>query len=133
VVPATAAFLFWLYCGEPAFIDRAILAELCLLAAGSWVLTLGALAREGHWRGAAPGRVVELVERLGARAVVPLVVAPALLVACGRLGLAGLEELHHDLGQGIAMLTAAWLAALFLGTFFFRLLGLWSYRARPAT
>jgi hypothetical protein len=131
VVPAAAAFAFWLYGEEPRFVDRAILAELLIVSFGAWLLGLMAVADAGTLRAAAPGRVVELVLRLRWRALVPLAVAPVLLFLHARLALAGLEEVHLDGGLGVVFLAGAWMGGLFWGIFLFRLLGMWCYTTRP--
>jgi hypothetical protein len=132
VVLAGTAVGFWLFGEEPGFVDRAILAELVVLALGAWCLGLLSATDAGNLSGAAPGRVVEMALRLGWRAVVPLAVLPALVIVHARLGLAGLSELHRDGPLGIAMLAGAWVGTLFWCTFLFRLLGIWCHSTRLA-
>jgi hypothetical protein len=132
VVPAIVAYRFWMACGEPTFVDRAILAELALVTVGSWLLALLAVADADRLRAAAPPDVVALFVRLGPRAAVPLLVVPVLLFAAARLALAGIEDLHRDAASGVLLLAGAWLGVLFFGTFLMRLLGLWCYRSRPS-
>ncbi len=133
VVPALAACWFWLSCGEPTLVDRAILAELALVAIGSWVLGVLAVADAGRLRAAAPPGVVDLFARLGPRAAVPLLAVPVLVFAFARLALAGVEDLHRDAASGVLLLAGAWFGALFLGTFLCRLMGLWCFRTRRPT
>ncbi len=130
IVPAAVGYWFWMSCGEPTFIDRAILAELALVAVGSWTLSLLAVADADSLRGAAPPASVALFTRLGPRAAVPFLVVPVLLFAHARLALAGLEDLHRNAVSGVLLLAGAWLGVLFLGTFLFRLMGLWCFRSR---
>jgi hypothetical protein len=131
ILPATVGVWFWLSCGDPAFIDRVILGELAVVTVGLWLLTLVAVADGGRLRDASPPAVVDLFQRLGWRSAVPLVVVPALAFVHGRMGLTAVEELHRDPAAGVLLLAGVWLSALFCGTYFFRLLGLWCLRTRP--
>jgi hypothetical protein len=130
VVPAAVAYWFWMACGEPTFVDRAILAELALVTVGSWLLALLAVTDADRLRAAAPPDVVAMFVRLGPRVAVPLLVVPILLFVHARLALAGIEDLHRDAASGVLLLAGAWLGVLFFGTFLFRLLGLWCHRSR---
>jgi hypothetical protein len=132
VVLAAAAVLFWVFGDEPRFVDRAILAELVVLSLGAWCLGLLSATDAGRLAGAAPGNVVALTLRLGWRAVVPLAVAPGIMIAHARLGLAGLAEIHRDGPLGTAMLAGAWVGILFWCTFLFRLFGIWCHDTRTA-
>jgi hypothetical protein len=130
VLPAVVAGWFWLSCGDPRFLDRLILAELGLLAVGSWLLALAASGETSRLRDANPECVGALVLRLGACTAVPLLVAPVVFFACARLAVAALERLHRDTLEGWLMLLGAWLAGMFLAAFLFRLLGWWCYSTR---
>jgi hypothetical protein len=132
-VPGLVGFWFWLSCGEPTFVDRAILAELAVVTIGSWVLTVLAVADAGSLRAAAPPGVVDLFARLGVRAAVPLLAVPVLVFAFARLALTGVEDLHRDSASGVLLLVGAWFGALFVGTFLCRLMGLWCFRTRHPT
>jgi hypothetical protein len=133
IIFAAAAFAFWLYGEEPRFIDRVILGELVVLAFGGWLLALASVADAGSLWAALPENVVELVLRLGWRAVLPLAVAPLLLFFHARLGLKGIESLHRDEAGGAVLLAGAWIGLLFFGTFLLRLLGVWCHSTRQAT
>jgi hypothetical protein len=132
VVLAVAAFAFWLYGDEPGFFDRVILGELLVLSCGGWLLAVASVSDAGSFSAAQPSDVVALVLRLGWRAVVPLAVAPLLLLIHARLALAGLEDLHRDSPSGALILAGAWISLLFWGAFLFRLLGVWCHATRPA-
>lgn len=123
---ALAAY-FWFYSGDPEPIDWLILAELGVFAVSYWLLSIVAANESGRLRDATPLRVVQLLQRLKHRAVVPVLLAPALLVAHGFLLVFSLTELHKN-GVFLALLWACWLSALFWGLFLFRLLGVWCYR-----
>src|SRR5579884_3436415 len=64
VLPAAAAVVYWLNCGEPAWLDWLILAELALAALAYWVLAVVAVGRDGRLRDLSPAGVVALVRRL---------------------------------------------------------------------
>jgi hypothetical protein len=131
VVAVVAGFFYWLHCGDPDVLDRVILAELGILAAGYWLLLLLAVSRRDQLLDANPARVEELVDRLGHRLVAVVFVASIVALAHVYWLLAGWEQLHRDL-SGILLLAGCWLSALFLATFLFRLLGLWCHRSLGA-
>lgn len=127
---------FWLYGGDLTAFDYFILAELGVLTVGYWLLAVVAANQGGRLRDANPVRIAQLVDRLRFRAVVPVLIAPVLLLADGLAGLFALTELHQHPLLGWPLLAFCWLCALFGLTFVFRLLGVWCYRhrrsARPA-
>src|SRR5579875_2856853 len=78
IVPAGLAIYFWIYGGDLTALDWAIIGELGILAAGYWFLAILSANERNRLRDANPLRVAQLVERLKYRAVVPVLIAPAL-------------------------------------------------------
>ncbi len=128
VVPATLAGYFWLWGGDLTGLDWAILAELCVLAIAYWLLAVVQSTESGRLRDANPLRIAQLVQRLRYRAAVPVLVAPALVLAHGLVALFSLAELHRFTLGGWLLLACCWGSGLFWATFLFRLLGVWCYR-----
>lgn len=128
IVPASLAVYFWFYGGDLKFGDWAIVAELGVFAAGYWFLAIASANERNRLRDANPVRVGQLVHRLGYRAVVPVLIAPALGFAHMLAGLSALAMLHDKTFVGWLLLTGCWFSALFWSAFLFRLLGVWCYR-----
>ena len=132
IVPAAIAGYFWLYGGELTGLDWAILTELLVLTIASWFLSIVTANESGRLRDANPLRVAQLAHRLRFRAIVPVLVAPALGLAHGLVGIFALTELHPRTGMdmllGLLLLPSCWISGLFWAMFFFRLLGVWCYR-----
>ncbi|MBI1915331.1 MAG: hypothetical protein HYS12_11420 [Planctomycetes bacterium] len=126
---AAGGFLYWLHCGDLDLLDELILAELVVLAVGSWLLLLLAVSQRGRLLDANPLAVARLVGRVGDRLVVAALAGGVAALAHGRLLLAGLEELHRRPGMGGLLLAGCWLSGLFGTTFLLRLLGVWCHRA----
>lgn len=124
------ALLYWLYGGDFKTVDWLILAELAVVALTWLILALLSVNYYERLRDANPLAVADLVEHLGLR-VVAVALATA-VVALGHLLLlaSAVKRVHQDLGYGTALLLLGWTSGLFWATFFFRLLGLWCYRAR---
>jgi hypothetical protein len=129
VVLLAIAGLYWLYGGDLERLDWIILGELGVVAIAYWLLAVVASCESQRFRDANPVPVLRLVHRLGYRAAVPVLVAPALLLAHAVGGFAALMEVHrHTLG-GWLLLALCWGSGLFWMTFLFRLLGVWCYRS----
>jgi hypothetical protein len=130
IVPAAVAFFFWLYGGDPAFVDWLIIVELGSVALGLWLLNLLAVSQRDHLRDLHPERIAQLVKRLG---------YPVILIALGAalagLGLCygvlvALATFHSDVWIGLAELTGSWLAIVGFTSFILRWLGVWCYHKR---
>jgi hypothetical protein len=121
---------FWIYCGDLALIDCIILGELIAVAGVYGLLALLATADLGRLAGVAPHHVGPLVARLGSR-LAWAALLPPLLFGCGWLVLSAQEAITQEPLEAFLMLLAAWLLALFFGTFLLRLLGLACYQTRP--
>jgi hypothetical protein len=124
---AGAAFFYWLYCGDPDWIDVLILGELSLGAIGLWVLTLLSVTRSGRLVDAIPTRVAALAQRLGGRALAAAALGWAIVVGHGLVGVLALGTLHRTLGAWL-LLAACCGSATFCATFLARLLGAWCRR-----
>ncbi len=124
VVPAAAAFWYWLHGGDLRFLDWLIIAELALVALAWWLLTLLAVSRRERLLDAHPLAVAGVVQRLGHRVVAAALVGAGVALAHGLLVLAALEKLHHD-GAAFVLVLLCWASLLMATTFLFRLLGLW--------
>ena len=84
IVPVGVAGYFWIYGGDLAVLDWIILVELVVLAAAYWLLAIVSANECNRLRDANPLRVALLVHRLKFRAVVPVLIAPALAIAHAR-------------------------------------------------
>jgi hypothetical protein len=127
---AGAAVLFWLHCGDPAFVDWLILGELFFLAVGWWLFALVAVFERRRLADLQPPRVARVIARLNYRALIAAVLAAGLVYLHGRLLLFAVEETHEQLMKGFTLVTLGWFSGLYAGTFLFRLMGLWTYQAR---
>jgi hypothetical protein len=130
VLPAAAALWYWVQCGDPGTLDWVILGELAVFAVAWWLMALLALSDTTRWSGLAPQHVHAMIGRMRWRCL-PALAAPAAVLGCGWLGLAAIEVSHNNAPGGFLMLVGAWLAALTVGTFLLRLLGVWCNRSRP--
>ena len=130
VLMVAASLGYWIYCGDPGFLDWFILAELNLAAVSYTFLALLAISRGGRLRDANPWRVALLVHRLDFRVLNVIFLASLLVLAHGTMGIVALSQLQRDAGLGWFLLITCWLGGLFLTTFLLRLVGLWCYRAR---
>jgi hypothetical protein len=130
VFPAASGVWYWLGAGEPSPLDRLVLAGTASVAVGYWLLAVSATGETGWLRDANPEQVARLFRRLGPRAALAFVAAPALGFAYARVMTAGVEELHESVA-GLLLLAMAGTVAAYLATFLFRLLGVWCYRTRP--
>jgi hypothetical protein len=130
VVPAAAALLYARYWGELALVDWLIVGELLVLAVAYWLLALVAVHGRNRLRDANPLRIAELFPRFGGGVLLASAFASGLFLVHLRLAFLCLEELQRGSGFGLLGLAGCWLSLLFLSTFLFRLLGLWSYWSR---
>jgi hypothetical protein len=128
IAPAALAGYFWLYGGELNILDLLILAELCILTVAYWLLAVVASNEGRRFWHANPVRIARLVHWLRFRAILPVLVVPALLLVDGLIGLFALGELRQHPLLGGPLLLGCWTVALFGLTFAFRLLGVWCYR-----
>jgi hypothetical protein len=131
IVPAGLAVYFCLYGGDLTTVDWAIVVELGVLAAAYWFLAIISANERSRLRDANPVRVAQLVERLKYRALVPVLIAPALGFAHALVCLLALAGLHQHAAAWL-LLVACWGSALFWSAFLFRLLGVWCYYAAPS-
>jgi hypothetical protein len=131
VVPLALAVVYWYNAGDLDWLDRWILAEMCIIAFGYWFFALVAVYQRERLLDANPVKIGELVGRLGAGLFVI-----ALLAAVGswfhvRWLFAALGEIHTVPLLGVLSVFVCWLSVLMGATFFFRLVGIWCYRAGP--
>jgi hypothetical protein len=132
IVPVGCAVYFWIYGGDLDPLDWIILAELGVFAAAFWLLAIVCTNERNRLRDANPLRVMRLVHRLKARAVVPVLIAPALGIVHVWLGLSALLNLHGHIFTSWLLLMLCWWSGLSWATFLLRLLGVWCYRASSA-
>jgi hypothetical protein len=125
------AVYYWFYGGDLEVLDWAILAELGVAAAAYWLLAIVSANERNRLRDANPLRVAQLVHRLKHRALVPILIAPALLVAHVLLALLAVATLHQNVFEGWLLLAFCWCSGLLWSAFLFRLLGVWCYRSPP--
>jgi len=133
IIPALVAFFFWLQSGDLELVDKLIIWELCLVAAGYWTLALLTMRQRTSFRHASPLAIVEFVKRRGFRPVLAASLAAFVMVSIGGLALKAVEELHRS-GQAWLWLVFLWTAQLFALVFLFRWLGVsWFYarKKRP--
>jgi|SRR5579875_792743 hypothetical protein len=131
IVPVGLVVYFWLYGGDLTAIDWAIMTELGIVAAGYWFLVVICANLRNRLRDANPRCVVQLVQHLKYRAIVPILIAPTLALAHVLFGLFTLSLLHEHMFAGWLLLTGCLCSALFWSAFLFRLLGVWCYYTKP--
>jgi hypothetical protein len=129
VIFATVGFWYWLESGDPTPWDWLIVAELCVVAIVYQIFALLALTERARLRDLNPVHVADLAHRLGKRALAVSGAAGATALVHGWALIAGVLAVHHTPALGCAILAGACLSGVFWGTFFFRLLGIWCYRA----
>lgn len=128
VVLVAAAYFYWLYCGDPAWVDRLILAELIGLAAGYWLLAVAAAGRGDGLLDANPVRVADLIEGVGKGVAAIGVAAGVIALGAGWLFWTGAEAMSDRTGRAALLFFVAWLGGLLGGAFLMSLLGVWCYR-----
>jgi hypothetical protein len=131
IVPVGLAVYFCLYGGDLTAVDWGIVAELSVVAAGYWFLAIVSANERNRLRDANPLRVAMLVQRLHYRAVVPVLVAPAVAFAHALVIFFALDSLHEHVVACWLLLTCCWGSVLFWSAFLFRLLGVWCYYTKP--
>jgi hypothetical protein len=117
---------YWLYGGDLTALDWVIVLELIVLAAAFWLLAVVSSVERDHLCDVNPVHIAQLLRRLRFRAVVPVLIAPALMCAHGAVFFFALAELHQ-LNSAFLLLACCWGSGLFCITFLFRLLGVWCY------
>ncbi len=130
VIPGAFAVCYWDRCGDPDILDGLILAQLTAVTFAYWLLEVLAAREEGGWL-ASPVAVLKMLDRLGPRALLAAVGAPAVGYAYLHYLLIGLKRWHLDGLFGLPVLAFAGFVVMFTTTFLLRLLGVWSYRTRP--
>lgn len=127
IVLLSLAGYFWLYGGDLNALDCAIVAELLVLAIAYWLLAIVCSCERDRLRDANPVRVAQLLHRLRFRAIVPVLIAPALACAHGAVAVFALAELHQHPFAGWLLLGVCWSSGLFTLAALLRLLGVWCY------
>jgi hypothetical protein len=127
-----AAILYWIYCGELEFLDWLILIQAGVLAVNYFLFALLAVTRSQRIYDANPVRVAELVQRLGYRAAIVIVLLSVLVFEHARYLIFGIGVAHESVLNGWFLLTMYWLSALAAATFLFRLVGWWCFCHIPA-
>jgi len=130
IVFAATAFGFWLYAGDPTWVDWFIIAELCVVGTCHWLLALVAVHQGDRLRDANPLRVGDVIRRLGYPVVLAALGAAAVSLGFGLLVVQTLPSVHEESLQGWLLLWLGWLGGLGWLTFFFRLLGIWCFQSR---
>jgi hypothetical protein len=133
IIFAALAWLYWLNCGDPGWLDVLILTELGLVGFAYWIFALLAVTDRGRLRDLNPVAVVDLAHRLGRRGLFAVAVAALLLLAFGWALIVGAAGVQNRTFQGWWLLGGGWVGVLLTSTFFCRLLGLWCYRTRSAS
>jgi hypothetical protein len=131
IVPAGLAVYFWLYGGDLAALDWAIIAELSVVAVAYWFLAIVSANERNRLCDTNPLRIAQLLQRLKYRAVVPVLIAPAFVFAHALVVFFALTSLHLSPAFGWLVLMVCWGSVLFWSAFLFRLLGVWCYYAKP--
>ena len=129
IIPACAAIYYWIRCGDPVLVDRLILNELILVAAGYCILARFAMSQSDRLRDASPTSVGEFVEKLGRGAVLIALVGGIVVLVHGRLAINALTIMRNNVPQSVMLLFFCWLSLLATGTFLFRLMGVWCHCA----
>jgi hypothetical protein len=129
---AGLGWLYWLSCGEPAWLDWLILAELAIVAGACWIYALLAVGYRGRLDDVNPLAVADMVHRLGWRGLAVVLLAALVLLAHGGLvWVVAAAEVQGAALEGGAVLAAAWFSAACCGAVFCRWLGDRRHRSRP--
>lgn len=131
-VLAVTACLYWMRSDESSIVDWVILSELSIIAVAYQIFALVTVADRDRLLDLNPLTVADLAHRLGWRALVVVLLASLGFLANGWLLLAGISGVHLGTFTGWLLLAGGWVLAVFWGTFFCRLLGVWCFRSRPA-
>jgi hypothetical protein len=101
------------------------------MAGGSyWLLTLVAVHQGDRLIDANPARVADVIRRLGKGTAAATYVAGLVALMFVYLIATAIEQLHNNYFFGGVYLLAATTSAMFVATFFFRLLGVWCFASR---
>jgi hypothetical protein len=130
VVLFVVAFFFWLYCGDPTWLDWFILGELLVAAVGYGLLNLLSVSRNESLRDLRPAAVVQVIQSLGWPLAPALIASALTILALLAAVLYSLVLLHSEPVLGLAGLTGSWFAVLFVTSFLLRALGVWWFRAQ---
>ncbi len=130
VIFASAAWYYWLQCGDPHLLDWLILGELGIATISYWMFALLSVSDRGRWRDLNPVAVVDLAHRLGWRALAVVVAAALLFLGHGLVLVECLEVVRDSKSKGLLLLACVWVSGLFWSTFFCRLLGIWCHLSR---
>jgi hypothetical protein len=130
IIPAAAAWWFWLDCGETNLLDTLILGELGTVAMGYWLLAIVSVGQNGLLQDAAPFRVADLVERLGCRFLAFAFVAAGAAVMHLYLMSSAIFDFPRTPVRSVVVLAGCWLSLLYWATFVVRYMGLWCHRVK---
>lgn len=130
VVFAAVGLLYWVSCGDPTPIDWLILGELGLVAIAYQIYVLLAMTDQSRLSDINPVAVADLAHRLGWRGLAGVLAAALVFLLHGMALLVVVPEVHHGTFVGWLGLVAVWASAVYFGTFFSRLLGIWCFRTR---
>jgi hypothetical protein len=125
IVPAASAILFWIYCGDPTFLDWLIVLELAVVSISHAFFTFLSVVENGRLKDANPARVMALVHRLGWKAGAVGGAASVLVLSLIPLADAAVGQLRESTTPGWFLIACCWGIWLFLGTLLFRLTGSW--------
>jgi len=103
VVPLVVAFFFWLHSGDLELVDRLILLELGLIAAGYWTLALFAVEENDRLRAANPLAVARLAGALSREGWVTVGLIAFGVVLHFLVSLSSVEALHRSPGGWVAL------------------------------
>jgi hypothetical protein len=131
LVPGAFAVWYWQRCGDPDLLNVLILAQLAAVTIAYWLLEILAAREEGGWA-ASPVAVMKLLDRLGPRSLLAAVGGPLVGYYYLHFLVIGVKRWHVDGPFGLPSLVLAGLIGMFTTAFLLRLLGVWSYRTRPA-
>ncbi len=125
---AMVAVLYWIYCGELEFLDWIILAQAGVFVVSYFLFALLAVSRSQRLYDANPVRVAQLVQSLGYRAAILIVLTSLLSFAHGSAIVSAIGVAHENAIGGWFLLTLSMISGLACATFLLRLAGLWSFR-----
>jgi hypothetical protein len=128
VIFATVGVRYWVLAGDVQTVDILIIGEFFLAAIFYWLCALMAVNERDRLRDVQPLRVARLAHRLGPLRQMVLLVASATILVIGWCAWAAMELVQEEPTSGCLVLLACWYGGLFLGTFLFRLLGVWCHQ-----
>jgi len=125
-----ASIVYWIYCGDPGFLDAFILMELNLGAIFYAYLALLSFCRRERLWDINPWYVLLLLDRLELRVLCTLCLTAVLTLVEGILAILAMSRLQRHAPAGWTLLIVSCMSGLFVVTFLLRLIGVWCYRAR---